>query len=47
MRQQLKAQEDMLLGNFYHQRSSPSFEQRTKKEENIVHGAECFLGAPL
>ena len=29
------------------QRSSNSFERRAKKEENIVHGAECFSGAPL
>jgi hypothetical protein len=27
--------------------SSHSFERRTKKKENIVHGAQCFLGAPL
>jgi hypothetical protein len=44
MRQQLKAQEDRKL---LQQRSSHSFEQRKKKEENIVHGAEGFLGAPL
>jgi hypothetical protein len=29
------------------QRSSHSFKQRTKKEENIVHGTENFLGTPL
>jgi hypothetical protein len=46
MKQQLKAQADMSIGNFY--RSVHRIRSnKDKKEENIVHGAECFLGAPL
>jgi hypothetical protein len=46
MRQQLKANEDMSIGNFYssvHRIHS----NKEKKEENIVHDAKGFLGAPL
>jgi hypothetical protein len=41
MRQQLKAQEDRKL---LPQRSSHSFEQRKKEEENIVYGPEMLFG---
>jgi hypothetical protein len=47
MRQQLKAQERMSLGNFYRSVHRIRSNKGHRKEENMVHGAECFLGAPL
>jgi hypothetical protein len=46
MKQQLKAQEGMSLGKFYHSVHRIG-SNKEKKQENIVHGAEGFLGAPL
>jgi hypothetical protein len=46
MRQQLKAQEDMSLETFI--AAFIAFVgTKTKKKENIVHGPDGFLGAPL
>jgi hypothetical protein len=47
MRQQPKTQERMSLGNFYRTVHHIRSNKEHRKEENIVHGAECFLGAPL
>jgi hypothetical protein len=47
MKQQLKAQEDMSIGYFYRSVHRIGSNKEHRKEENIVHGAEGFLGPPL
>ncbi len=47
MRQQLKAQEDMSLGNVYRSVHRIRSNKEHRKEENIVHGAEGTVGAFL
>jgi hypothetical protein len=37
----------MSLGNFYRSVHRIRSNKQHRKEENIVHGAEDFLGAPL
>jgi hypothetical protein len=47
MRQQLKAQADMSIGNFYRSVHRIRSNKEHRKEENIVHGAEGTVGAFL